>query len=465
MMESICDQLKLEDEKAIIVAVSGGSDSICLLVLMADYLQALTAKQNVPRLVAVTVDHGLRAESAAEALSVAQFCADRHIEHHTKIWQGEKPESGISVAARQMRYHLLKEAAREAGACMIFTGHSEDDQVETYIMRHSRKKTTLDGAQDMRGLAGMAPFTLLDGRFLLVRPLLNMRRQQLRDHLKLRGIGWIDDPTNVDMHYERPRIRQTRKEHEHSAFVDLVACAAQKRRFINQQAVDYWQQNPALLSYGEPDIALLDKGLLAAMPYDAALVFIGFVLALAGGKNLLPRPEDCNLLLQQMVADRPVQSRMNYSGCIIDFGSGYHRIWREQRNLPLLILPANTKQLWDNRYWIENNTAETIEVRPTEQAAFHRFCKTHDLNRRDYFQPAVWSSPAIYVKNQLKALPALALFGDLEGEITVSKHYAMLDNVLTGHDFMLASCFYQHFKGDELNHVANICRKFHKNRL
>ncbi|WP_374832244.1 tRNA lysidine(34) synthetase TilS [Paenochrobactrum pullorum] len=465
-MESICNQLNLENEKAIIAAVSGGSDSIALLVLLQDYLNQLAVTQAVPQLVAVTVDHDLRAESAAEAQAVAQFCAERKIWHITKLWNADKPVTGISVAAREMRYHLLMEAAREVGASMIFTGHSQDDQVETYIMRQSRQTATMDGSMpDMRGLAGMAAFSLLAKEFLLVRPLLHMRREALRDQLRARNIGWIDDPTNLDIHYERPRIRQTCKESEHVHFLELIGQAVQKRQKINQQAVDYWDEHSELLLQVAPDIALLDRELLAKLPREAASVFIGFVLALTGGRNLLIRTQDRNRILKQMLAAEMASKRMNYAGCIIETGVRHHRIWREQRHLPVIIVEPQSVELWDQRYLIENKTDEPVELGPVGMQDFHVFCLNYGLNRQDFFQPAVFSSPGLYIKNQLCALPALGLGGVEMGDISVSKHYALLDNVLTGHDFILAERFYRQFNGDELNPVANICRKFHKNRL
>lgn len=465
-LDAVCAELKLDNEQAIVAAVSGGSDSIALLILLQDYLNRLATRQTVPQLVAVTVDHDLRTESATEAQAVAQFCAQRNIRHIIKVWSAEKPSTGISAAARAMRYYLLMEAAREAGASMIFTGHSQDDQVETYIMRQSRQKNASgDGANDLRGLAGMAVFTVLAKEFLLVRPLLKMRREALRDGLRAKNIQWIDDPTNLDTHYERPRIRQTRKEEEHQSYLTLIDQAAAKRTEINQQVADYWDANAQLAELVAPDIVLLDRYLLAAMPSEAASLFIGFVLAHIGGKNHLLRFEDRDFICQTLSASQPKQKRMNYAGCVIEAGVKHHRIWREQRNLPVISVAPKSKILWDQRYYIHNNSDEAIEVRPVVREDFHDFCMKHDLKRQSFFQPAVFSCPGIYKKNQLCGLPALGLQCVKMNDISVSKHYALLDNVLTGHDFILASRFYQHFGGGEFNPVANICRKFHKNRL
>src|SRR3954449_12832462 len=99
----------LKSAPAIVLAVSGGPDSIALMWLAARWRKALARG---PRLVAVTVDHGLRPEAAAEAREVKRLAKALTVEHRTKHWTGEKPKNGVPAAAREARYSLLAEAAR-----------------------------------------------------------------------------------------------------------------------------------------------------------------------------------------------------------------------------------------------------------------------------------------------------------------------------------------------------------------
>ena len=181
---------------AIILAVSGGPDSIALMWLAARWRRALARG---PRLVAVTVDHGLRAEAAREAREVKRLAHALDLPHRTVRWSGTKPNTGLPAAARSARYQLLAAAARAHGATHILTAHTRDDQAETLLMRMLR-------GSGIAGLAAMARVSERDG-VLLARPFLDVSKSQLIATLKKAGIGFADDPTNRDLSFTRPRLR------------------------------------------------------------------------------------------------------------------------------------------------------------------------------------------------------------------------------------------------------------------
>jgi tRNA(Ile)-lysidine synthase len=181
---------------AIVLAVSGGPDSMALMWLAVRWRRALGRG---PRLFAVTVDHGLRAESAAEAREVKLLARRLELPHRTMRWTGAKPKTGLPAAARAARYELLAQAARVHGASHIFTAHTRDDQAETLLMRMMR-------GSGIAGLAAMARQSERDG-LLLARPLLHVAKSQLVATLKKARLGFADDPTNRDLNFTRPRIR------------------------------------------------------------------------------------------------------------------------------------------------------------------------------------------------------------------------------------------------------------------
>ncbi len=182
--------------RALVLAVSGGPDSIALMWLAARWRRAM---RRGPDLVAVTVDHALRREAAREARQVKRLAKSLGIPHRTLRWTGKKPATGLPAAAREARYALLFKAARSAGASYILTGHTLDDQAETVLMRISR-------GSGIAGLSAMARETMRDG-FILARPFLNVPKSRLIATLKKARIDYVEDPTNRDLNFTRPRLR------------------------------------------------------------------------------------------------------------------------------------------------------------------------------------------------------------------------------------------------------------------
>lgn len=178
------------------LAVSGGPDSVAMLLL--------AAAARPGEIEAATVDHGLRPEARAEAEAVAALCEKLGVPHVilTAKWD-EKPETGIQAKARQARYRLLGEWARDRGIGIILVGHHADDQAETFLMRLKR------GA-GVKGLAGMRRITgsPVGGRIAIVRPLLGWRRSELEQVCADAGVATADDPSNQDEQFERVRVRE-----------------------------------------------------------------------------------------------------------------------------------------------------------------------------------------------------------------------------------------------------------------
>src|ERR1700742_2892074 len=181
---------------AVVLAVSGGPDSVALMWLMARWRRVLAKG---PRLIAVRVDHGLRAASAREASDVKRLAQSLGLPHHTLRWRGAKPKTGLPAAARAARYQLLAKTAQDHGASHILTAHTSDDQAETLLMRLLR-------GSGIAGLAAMARQRDRHG-IPLARPFLSVPKPRLTATLNKAGIGFADDPTNRDTAFTRPRLR------------------------------------------------------------------------------------------------------------------------------------------------------------------------------------------------------------------------------------------------------------------
>ncbi len=210
----------LSSASALVLAVSGGPDSTALMVLAARWRAAL---KRGPRLLAVTVDHALRAESAREARAVKALARRLQIPHRTVRWSGAKPQTGLQEAARAVRYQMLAAAARTAGAVHILTAHTRDDQAETVLLRMAR-------GSGLTGLAAMARETPLSAianatansnsnavparardaaaALIIVRPLLDIPKARLIATLAAARVSFSDDPSNRDPRFTRARLRE-----------------------------------------------------------------------------------------------------------------------------------------------------------------------------------------------------------------------------------------------------------------
>ena len=192
----------LENLRGLVLAVSGGSDSTALLVMAARWAKGL--KTHRPKLLAVTIDHGLRPESVGEAAAVKRLARQLGVPHRTLSWRGSKPKTGLQETARLARYVLLAQAALREGFEHVLTAHTLDDQAETVLFRLTR-------GSGVTGLAGMAYASPLpagrEGTIFLVRPLLRIAKSRLVATLKAAGVSHSDDPSNRDPRFTRARLR------------------------------------------------------------------------------------------------------------------------------------------------------------------------------------------------------------------------------------------------------------------
>ncbi len=180
----------------LLLAVSGGGDSLALMALVARWRAALASG---PQVSVGQVDHGLRPDSAREGLAVAAAAAKLGLACHLLRWEGAKPVTRIEERARAARYHLLVECARRIGADGLVTAHHADDQAETVLLR-------LAHGSGIGGLAAMAPQRPLEG-LVLWRPLLGVSKAELTAECRAADFTSFDDPTNHDIAFDRARLR------------------------------------------------------------------------------------------------------------------------------------------------------------------------------------------------------------------------------------------------------------------
>jgi tRNA(Ile)-lysidine synthase len=326
----------------IAAAVSGGSDSTGLLVFLHEYLKQLPI---APQLTAVTIDHGLRAGSAREADKVKALCARLNIPHVTKRWEEDKPASGIQAAAREARYDLIALAARQAGASVVLTGHTEDDQLETVFMRAQRGEGP--------GLAGIAPATLAFNDFDLgpsmwfARPLLKARRLDVRGALMKRGVKWIDDPSNANPDFERVSVRQKLARADGRMLDELRARQAQWAKSRTALSLRIARIVETFVNEVSPGLLLISPELAHERDHEAAAEAMRICFALAGGSVKMIEFARAQGLLSLLARGEPF--RMTASRALLDRRKQGLFVLREKRDVPE---PDMVTGNFDNRFVI-----------------------------------------------------------------------------------------------------------------
>ena len=179
--------------KKIAVGVSGGADSLALVLMLKEELKDT-------QIIALTVDHGLRPTSKDEALYVKKIMDDYEIEHHILSWEGDKPKIGIEEQARIARYNLLTEWCKTNDVNYLCIAHHILDQAETFLMR-------LERGSGVFGLSSMKEISDRNGIFIL-RPLLKYNPCYMKDYLKNKNISWVNDESNDCDDFLRVRMRK-----------------------------------------------------------------------------------------------------------------------------------------------------------------------------------------------------------------------------------------------------------------
>lgn len=252
----------LEQCPVLLLAVSGGPDSVALMLLAARWAKSLKNNSGLrkPALVVATVDHGLRSEAKREAADVAKLARKLGLKHRTLKWTGRKPATGLQQAARLARYRLLADAARKVGAAHVLTAHTLDDQAETVLIRMSR-------GSGITGLGAMARVASVPGEngalsdVKLVRPLLDIPKARLIATLHAAKTPFAVDPSNRDPRFTRARLR---------GLMPQLAEEGLDARRLSQLARRLKRADTALEAAVDRAHGELAAGLGSAGSYDAA---------------------------------------------------------------------------------------------------------------------------------------------------------------------------------------------------
>ena len=279
----------LKAQKSLAVALSGGPDSMAL----AHALHALGFKLHL-----LTVDHGLRDESADEAKSVGAWVRGwKGCTHHILRWQGQKAASRIQENARAARYGLMAEYCRMHGIAHLCLAHHRDDQAETVLLR-------LAAGSGLDGLAGMRDMQVMDG-LTLVRPFLSVPKSDLIAYCRMHDLSYVEDPSNVADKFARVRLRHAREILEREGLSSKRLSLSAQRLARGRDALEFYAEqvyNDTLQNKNTKRI-VLKKSLLLQAPEDIVFRVLEKVFFdLAGeGDFYGPRMERMETILHDLL--------------------------------------------------------------------------------------------------------------------------------------------------------------------
>jgi tRNA(Ile)-lysidine synthase len=362
------------------LAVSGGGDSVALLLL------ALDAGLQVR---AVTVDHGLRPEAAAEAAWVSRLCAGLGVPHDILQWRGWDGSGNLQDQARRARLSLIADWARAAGLGAVALGHTQDDQAETVLMRLARR-AGVDGLSAMTGrrrALGM----------IWLRPLLWVSRDDLRADLRARGQAWIEDPSNDMLRFDRVKARQALAHLAPLGMTPAVLAGVADQMRSARTALDHQTGVAARqIARIEGGDVVMDRTGFQEQPFEIRRRLLVGALGWVGSADYGPRAASVRALLAAIGAGRGG----TLSGCRVTLQRTTLRVAREWQ--AVRGTAAAPGLLWDRRWLVTGPEFKGLEVRALGEAGL---CAVGDWRRSGLPRATLLASPSVWRDEVLVAAP------------------------------------------------------------
>jgi len=318
------------------VAVSGGGDSLAVTLLAAQW-----AHDRGGKVVGLTVDHRLRANSTAEAVLVGRWLANHGIDHHILPWLGDKPAADIQAQAREARYRLIEAWCRHAGILHVVLAHHRDDQAETFLLRLAR-------GSGVEGLAGMS--AIRHTAFLRwLRPCLGLSKARLQATLRQWDQDWVEDPSNDDPRHARVRWRRlmpvldleglSAERLDHTARA-LALAADNLEDSVSQALMRHVRVDPGFYAW-------VDMAQWRLWRDDLALRLLARLLRTFGGEAVSPRLERTRALLSRLRQGHGG----TLSGCRVAVEGEKVLFCREAgRMAGVVAAEPGTEVTWDGRF-------------------------------------------------------------------------------------------------------------------
>ena len=301
------------------LAVSGGSDSLCLA-----HFSKMYAHEFKNKIHALIVDHKLRKESHKEALKVKRILKKKGIHAKVLNWKGKIPRSNIQRNARNMRYSLISNYCLKKNIKYLITAHHADDQIENFFIRLSR-------GSGLTGLSSM-PESVSYNRYLkIIRPFLSFKKTDLI-YVTLNVFKmYIKDPSNEDEKFLRVRIRNYRKYMEREGLDTSKIIKTVNNLLSANEALNFYKKQALYkyVSFLSKDKCSINKQIFSEEAGEIIFKSFSDILSLVSGTYYPPRSKKIVNLINRLKKDKFIKSTLG--GCIVEEKSNFILISKEMK--------------------------------------------------------------------------------------------------------------------------------------
>lgn len=347
------------------VGVSGGSDSLGLLLVLSKW-----AKDNNCNIIAITVDHKLRLESAAEASYVKSICEQLNIKHVILTWDSKKPSNNIESKAREARYSLISKYCVDNSIKYLLTAHHIDDQAETFFIRLFR-------GSGIDGLSSMRDITELYG-IIIIRPFLKIYKKQIQNYLNENKVEWMEDKSNSDEKFLRNKIRKFINTFDNrDEIISRISFAIEeinKNRVLIDSFISKIEKNNVKFdTFGS---CIFNKNLLNEKE-DILLKIFAKIAMKISGNIYKPRLEKLKRLVNIIKNSNKI--RYTFYGCIFEtYNNNLFIVYREYAAIDNDVeLIYNDYVIWDNRFKIRlSKDIKNVFVTHVKEGEFNSILKS-----------------------------------------------------------------------------------------
>jgi len=306
-------------KKSFALAVSGGSDSLCLAYFSKMYASEFKNKMHV-----LIVDHKLRKGSHKEALKVKGILKKKGIQSKIFSWKGKVPRSNIQQNARNIRYSLISNYCLKKNINFLITAHHADDQIENFFIRLLR-------GSGLTGLSSMAESVNYNNNLKIVRPFLNFKKIDLK-YVTLNFFKtYIKDPSNENEKFLRVRIRKYRRNMEKEGLGTSKVIKTVNNLLSASKALDFYKSKALYkyVSFLSNNKCSINTQIFSEEAGEIIFKSFSDILSLVSGTYYPPRSKKIMSLIGRVKKDKFNKSTLG--GCVIEKKNNFIIISKEQR--------------------------------------------------------------------------------------------------------------------------------------